>query len=227
MKVPGGGKMDASQGRPGPLILFDSIPLRTPVREIYRRLGWRSGRTELPEERRREVDRVIREAESLIRLRGVARRIPVEGRDAGRTVLSGGRELASGKLSRLLERCPEVLLMAATAGSEIVAAASRETASGSATRGVVLDAAASEITDAALDWIAAYLNGTLLREGKRLLERRYSPGYGDLALESQRTLFELLDLSRIGVSLTDHNLLVPEKSVISVTGILPGAGDRP
>ncbi len=216
--------MQDTPGRPGPVTVFDAIPLRTPVREIYRRLGWRPGRTELPEERRREVDRCVREAESLIRLRGAARRIPVLSVEAGRTVLAGGEVLESAKLSRLLEGCPEILLMAATAGGDVVAVASRETSTGSATRGVVLDAAASEITDAALDWIAAWVNGTLLREGRRLLKRRYSPGYGDLALESQRVLYNLLDLSRIGVSLTDHSLLVPEKSVIALTGILPGPG---
>jgi hypothetical protein len=216
--------MQDAPGRPGPVTVFDAIPLRAPVREIYRRLGWRPGRTELPEERRREVDRCVREAESLIRLRGAARRIPVLNVEAGRTVLAGGEVLESAKLSRLLEGCPEILLMAATAGGDVVAAASRETSTGSATRGVVLDAAASEITDAALDWIAAWVNGTLLREGRRLLKRRYSPGYGDLALENQRVLYHLLDLSRIGVSLTDHSLLVPEKSVIALTGILPGPG---
>lgn len=213
--------MQDAPGRPWPVTVFDAIPIRTPVREIYRRLGWRSGQTELPDDRRREVDRQIREAESLIRLRGAVRRIPLLRLEAGRTVLAGGEALESAKLSRLLKGCPEILLMAATAGGDIVAAASRDTAAGSAMRGVVLDAAASEITDAALDWIAAWFNGSLLREGRRLLKRRYSPGYGDLALESQRVLFDLLELDRIGVSLTDHCLLVPEKSVIALTGILP------
>jgi hypothetical protein len=82
-----------------PVTVFDSIPLRTPVRDIYRRLGWRSGRTELPDERRREVDRQIREAESMIRLRGAARRIPIRSREGGRIVLSGGETLESAKLS--------------------------------------------------------------------------------------------------------------------------------
>ncbi|PKN34236.1 MAG: methionine synthase [Deltaproteobacteria bacterium HGW-Deltaproteobacteria-19] len=214
--------MQDESGRPGPVTVFETIPLRTPVREIYRRLGWRSGQTELPEERRQEVDRHIRDAESLIRLRGAARRIPIRRRDTGQTILPGGEVLESGKLSRLLTGCPEILLMAATAGGDIVAAASRETTAGNATRGVVLDAAASEITDAALDWIVAWFNRMLLREGRRLLSKRYSPGYGDLVLESQRVLFDLLELDRIGVSLTNHSLLMPEKSVIALTGILPG-----
>jgi hypothetical protein len=88
------------------------------------------------------------------------------------------------------------------------------------TRAVVLDAAASEIVDAALDWIMAYCNQGLRREGKMLMNTRYSAGYGDLALDSQRAFYRLLGLERLGVSMTDTCILVPEKSVTAVTGVV-------
>ena len=87
------------------------------------------------------------------------------------------------------------------------------------TRGVVLDAAASEITDAALDWIAGYFDQILRRERKRLLHARYSAGYGDLLLENQRTMHRLLTLEKIGVTITESCILIPEKSVTAITGI--------
>ncbi|MCQ2394858.1 MAG: hypothetical protein MJ249_11275 [Kiritimatiellae bacterium] len=53
-------------------------------------------------------------------------------------------------------------------------------------------------------------------EGKRLLPRR-SPGYGDLPLGLSREILVRLDATRrIGVSVTDANLLVPSKSVTAV-----------
>ena len=53
-------------------------------------------------------------------------------------------------------------------------------------------------------------------EGRRLLPRR-SPGYGDLPLGLSREILERLDATRrIGVSVTDANLLVPSKSVTAV-----------
>ena len=53
-------------------------------------------------------------------------------------------------------------------------------------------------------------------EGRRLLPRR-SPGYGDLPLELSREILARLDATRrIGVSLTDANLLVPSKSVTAL-----------
>lgn len=56
-------------------------------------------------------------------------------------------------------------------------------------------------------------------EGKRLMPRR-SPGYGDLPLELSREIIALLDATKkIGVSITDSNLLVPSKSVTALCEI--------
>ena len=56
-------------------------------------------------------------------------------------------------------------------------------------------------------------------EGKRLKPRR-SPGYGDLPLELSRRILDELDAPRkIGVSITESNLLVPSKSVTAICEI--------
>ena len=53
----------------------------------------------------------------------------------------------------------------------------------------------------------------------RLMPRR-SPGYGDLPLELSREIINCLDAPRkIGVSITDSNLLVPSKSVTAICEI--------
>jgi len=64
-----------------------------------------------------------------------------------------------------------------------------------------------------------YFNRTLLRENRQLLKKRYSAGYGDLLLETQKTIHRLLQLDRIGIRITDSCMLIPEKSVTAVTGI--------
>lgn len=57
-------------------------------------------------------------------------------------------------------------------------------------------------------------------EGRKLLPRK-SPGYGDLPIERSRTILNELDAPRkIGVSITDSNLLVPSKSVTAVCVIV-------
>ena len=52
------------------------------------------------------------------------------------------------------------------------------------------------------------------------LKPRRSPGYGDLPLALSRTILAELDAPRkIGVSITDSNLLVPSKSVTAICEI--------
>ena len=56
-------------------------------------------------------------------------------------------------------------------------------------------------------------------EGRKLLPRK-SPGYGDLPLSLSRTIISELDATRkIGVSITDSDLLVPSKSVTAICEI--------
>ena len=57
-------------------------------------------------------------------------------------------------------------------------------------------------------------------EGLKLLPRR-SPGYADLPLSLSRTILDELDAPRkLGVSITDSDLLVPSKSVTAVCEIV-------
>lgn len=49
---------------------------------------------------------------------------------------------------------------------------------------------------------------------------RFSPGYGDLPLETQKQLLELLDAGKLlGVTLTDSLLMTPTKSVTAFVGL--------
>jgi cobalamin-dependent methionine synthase I len=48
---------------------------------------------------------------------------------------------------------------------------------------------------------------------------RFSAGYGDFLLENQRLFYELLDLQRFGVSLTESCIFTPEKTVPAIAGV--------
>ncbi|MBR4376039.1 MAG: methionine synthase, partial [Spirochaetia bacterium] len=47
----------------------------------------------------------------------------------------------------------------------------------------------------------------------------FSPGYGDFDLKNQRIFYSLLHLEQFGIHLTESYMLVPEKSVIAMTGV--------
>lgn len=199
---------------------FDRIALTLPYDQIYRRLGYRKGVTGLSPREKAETERSIDNARSLIRLRGAALRLPIRKEGDGKIILPDGAAFESRRLFKFLGLCDEILLMGATAGPEIMQEIQADAAGRNITRGVVLDAAASEITDAALDWIVSYYNQALRREGKQLLPARYSAGYGDLTLENQRTMHRLLALEKIGVAIRESCILIPEKSVTAITGIV-------
>ena len=104
----------------------------------------------------------------------------------------------------------------------VMAAIRSDMATDHITRAVVFDATAGEMADGALDWLMDYTRREIVREGKVLLERRYSAGYGDLALENQQAFYAVLNMFEIGVQITPECLLIPEKSVTAITGIRKG-----
>ena len=202
-----------------PVIFFESISIPLPRKEIYRRLGFMKGVTEISSSQKEEIERFIQDALSLIHVKGAGLRMLVQEIKGARIILAEDVTFESNQLAALLRNCREIVLMGATAGNDIMKAIEEDAAGRNVTRGIVFDATASETVDASLDWIMGYFNRTLLRENRQLLKKRYSAGYGDLLLETQKTIHRLLQLDRIGIRITDSCMLIPEKSVTAITGI--------
>ena len=79
----------------------------------------------------------------------------------------------------------------------------------------------NSIAIAGIEQYMAVLNGYFkcLYKGYEL-RPRYSPGYGDVALEYQKVLLDTLDTKRkIGVALSDSLLMTPQKSVSAIIGL--------
>ena len=84
-------------------------------------------------------------------------------------------------------------------------------------KALILDAAASAAVENVCDNLCADLAEAL---APQYLTDRFSPGYGDLPLSQQKELFRLLDVTRrIGVSLSESGLMVPQKSVTALIGV--------
>ncbi len=110
--------------------------------------------------------------------------------------------------------------MAATLGLEAEALI-RRAQKRSMADAVILDAAGSAAIENVCDNLCADLAE---RFAPRFLTDRFSPGYGDMPLSDQAPFFRALDVSRrIGVSLTESNLIVPQKTVTALIGV----SDRP
>ena len=138
----------------------------------------------------------------------------------GNEVALGQLRIVSRDLSHRLKGCEGAILFAATVGNEpdrLIARYNRLAPS----RALLIQAIGSERAEALCDAFNEEMNRVQEERGNQT-RVRYSPGYGDLSLETQRDLFLLLDCQRkIGLTLNESLLMSPTKSVTAIIGLEP------
>jgi len=174
------------------LITFERITIEPPLEAIYRRLGYRKGLTQIKPGEAKALGESIEQARSLITLKGAARRLPSFRRKPPYPT-AGNLCLESTHLAALLANSQEVLLLGATAGAAVIEAIRRDTAADNP------DAGRHPRCCGKRDGrCRPGLDGSLLHAGSAQREppadeKRFSCGYGDLALENQKLFHDLLD----------------------------------
>ena len=127
----------------------------------------------------------------------------------------GDFSIVSENLSKNLKDCTKVIVFAATIGIELdrlIAKYSRL----SPAKALIFQA----IGTAQVESLCDAFSRDIAEEYSAAVCPRFSPGYGDLPLESQKNIFSLLDCERkIGVTLTDSLLMSPSKSVTAFIGL--------
>ena len=117
---------------------------------------------------------------------------------------------------RLLTGCHSLILFAATLGSEIDLLIQR-TQHRNMGDALMIDAASSAAIENVCDNLCADLAEQMTPD---FLTDRFSPGYGDFPLRQQADFFRVLDITRkIGVTLTDSGLMIPQKTVTALIGV--------
>ena len=126
-----------------------------------------------------------------------------------------GFSLKSKNLAKVLKDTKEAVVFASTLGVGIDKLI-RKYAEIQPSKALVLQGIGAERIEAYID----YFTEQYKRENKVALTMRYSPGYGDLSLETQKQVFALLNPQKyIGVTLNDSLLMSPSKSVTGIIGI--------
>lgn len=147
---------------------------------------------------------------------------PVEVRADASGARVGSMDIDSRDLARVLAGCRRAVLFAATLGAGVDAYL-RRCAMTSAADLVMAQGVAAALVESCCDEAEKAMLATDALRGAGL-RPRYSPGYGDLALDVQRPLLAELDASRrAGISLTDTLLMVPSKSVSAIIGVIDAA----
>lgn len=128
-----------------------------------------------------------------------------------------GLALPGKNIAAHLAGCTACLVLAVTLGGGVERAIRAAEATGM-DRAVLLDAAASALTEQYADAAEAALRGEAAERGE-YLTGRYSPGYGDLPLALQAPLLALLDAQKaIGLTVGGGGILLPRKSITALLG---------
>lgn len=198
---------------------FEYIPSSPSEGMILTRLGYQKTTTVFSDEYKEKLNEIIKAGILLCNTKGLFGRYVIIEKNDKYVKLENEVIFESESLAKLLKNSIEIVLMAATVGREITDKIHSEVKDGDASLGVILDSVASQTADAALDWMVDFINKLIRREGKSLTRMRYSPGYGDLPLINQKKIFDVLGLEKLGLSITERYMLVPEKSVIAIAGV--------
>ena len=193
---------------------FSAAPTDLSVREICRYMGMRSDVMDSEMEAR--IQRLLPLFLKEINCRACWMELPVS---ISRSLVD--MELLSAEsthLARNLLGCDRAVVFAATIGIGAdrlcKTALIREPSNA-----LIYDAMAST----AIEWFCDSLCGELSEHFIDYKQHpRFSPGYGDLPLDFQRDLIGVLDAQRgIGLTLTEHLMMIPQKSVTAIVGLKP------
>ena len=138
----------------------------------------------------------------------------------GRSLRGTDLVLEGEDIMRHLDGAEKCALMAATLGHRCDREALRLEAR-SLADAVSYNAASVSLIEAVSDRCQREIGAAAARLGL-YVNGRYSPGYGDLPLSTQRGLLRLLGAEeRLGITLTEGSLMLPRKSVTAILGLFP------
>jgi hypothetical protein len=181
-------------------------------------VGYRT--VEAPTEIKRMIREVLDKAAEYSDLRGGFRILDGLFVDVDQYVyvLNGIRFTAGKTVVEQIKKAESAAVFACTMGPRFEAWSKQLIIGGDFVKGYLVDAAASEAVELAMDKIQARLAETV-RIGGRSITSRFSPGYCGWPVSDQHKLFSLLPENSFGISLTPSSLMVPIKSVSGIIGI--------
>lgn len=163
----------------------------------------------------------IAKAYTLIESRGVYRTFPLSGVEGDVVKGPDTADLFRGAhMVKLLAGCSRATLLACTIGPKLEAEVERLQKAGEMTDAFALEMTGGWMADYMADRVDERVEQGIKKEGYGRT-MRFSPGYGDWTLDNQPQVLRLVEAERIGISLTESNIMIPRKSVSAVIGWKP------
>ncbi len=190
-----------------------NIQFKINIDEAVRYMGYRSAPDDHQLEQIKEIALLL---ENSLKPSYIYRVFSIEETEKG-IKLNGTRLILTGKdIKKHLKDCDSVVLMCATVSSkadELIRAKEHEDIA----QGFMTDCLASAAVEAVCNEIE---NELAARLSTKFFTWRFSPGYGDLPLDVQPHILEVLNASkRTGITCNSSMMLIPSKSVTAVIGL--------
>ncbi len=159
-----------------------------------------------------EIDSCLAELKAVANIKFSAVRVPVNYLGEDRLNCGFG-EFKSATLIKNLQGCKEVFIFAVTLGLGVDRLLTQFSLV-SPSKHFITDALASSMAETAAEAAEEII------KGKLNCRPRFSPGFGDLSLEVQPRIIELLNAQRLlGITINKSLLMSPRKSVTAIVGI--------
>ncbi len=183
------------------------------IDEAVRYMGYR----EVPDGRQLETITQLAELlEKELKPAAVYRVFPIERTDDGIELKGAKLRLLGKSVREHLADCDSVVVLCATVSSradELIRLKEREDIA----LGFMTDCLASAAVEAVCNDLEKELASKF---STKFFTWRFSPGYGDLPLETQPHILELLNAGkRAGITCTPSMMMIPSKSVTAIIGL--------
>lgn len=188
-------------------------------KEILRYLGFKK-KQELTETIDNEINQLMEEVQLIAHPRYTYLIFECQAKAAEQEIHVLGTDLilTGHSIYQHLKHAKKVALLAATLGIEVERRI-RYYSLTEMSKSVILDACCTEYIEKICDLAECQIEKEAEKEGFTM-NRRFSPGYGDLPLAIQPAFLAVLEADRrIGLQLSETLLMMPRKSVTAIIGL--------
>lgn len=198
------------------MINREHIDLSIDKNEVLRYLGY--GNKKVDEITNKIIDSCLDEILRLARTNFIYNIFDIKREDRSIFLKNLKIKLEGKDIYKHLQGSKKCAIMAVTLGSEVDKRI-KYYSKMDLTKSIIFDACATAGIEALCDRVEALIKRISINNGY-YTTHRYSPGYGDLPIETQPHILNLLDAQKhIGLTVTDSYILIPRKSVTALIGI--------
>ena len=192
--------------------------LQIPLNKVLVRLGYATGKTNIDSNINDILKEEIETAGKLL--------APRQVQSFSKIALAGGNKIhlepffaiESTDIFKLMNNCEEAAGFAVTIGPALEAKRDQYLKDKETTRALVLDAAGSVAAEELAEITNAQITAEAAKRGLATT-RRFSPGYGNWAISSQKEFLKWLGAGQIGIKLNENFEMLPEKTVSAIIGL--------